>query len=419
MSGDLVALRLAFDEGFVEALEGLWAAGDAVLPIHPGVPAPEVERLLGELRPARILGVAGERGLPDPVPADPGTALVVPTSGTTGSAKGVVLGHDALLASATATAARLGLTGRPGDDRWLCCVPPSHIAGLMVLVRSKLAGTPPVMQPRFDPAAIGGAHDATLISVVPTMLRRLLAAGTDLSRFRWVLLGGGAIPAGLVAAATAAGARLVTTYGMTETCGGCVYDGDPLPGVRVSLGEDGEILLSGPTLMHGYRLRGAETAAALAAGWFHTADAGELDGDGRLRVLGRRDDIIVTGGEKVVPAEVAAVLMEHPGVADAAVAGRPDPEWGQAVAAVVVPAPEAGPGGPTLEELRSFVIARLAAYKAPRHLVVVAELPRGPTGKPIGLAALVAGTLPLPEGGGQLLEPDGTESREALRSFDI
>jgi O-succinylbenzoic acid--CoA ligase len=382
---DLVALQFPFTAGFVEALDAVWAAGDAALPIQPGLPGAEVDRLLAQARPARLVTPGGVQAIPDPVPVEDGAALVVATSGTTGSAKGVVLTHDQLLASATATAARLGLTG---GERWLCCVPPSHIAGLMVLVRSRLAGTEPVMQPRFDPALIAADREATLISVVPTMLRRLLSAGTDLGRFRSILLGGGAIPPGLVQAATAAGGRIVTTYGMTETCGGCVYDGVPLAGARVAIGEGGEILLSGPMVMRGYRLRPAETAAALAGGWFHTADAGALDPEGRLSVLGRRDELIVTGGEKVVPAEVAAVLAEHPAVAEVAVAGRPDPEWGEVVAAVVVPAPGTAP--PTLAELRAFASARLAAYKAPRHLVVVDDLPRGPTGKPIGLTELVA-----------------------------
>ncbi len=389
---DLVALQLPFTSAFTEALDEVWATGDAALPLTPGLPQPEVDRLLGDLKPARLVTPAGEWVLGEAEPVEPGTALVVPTSGTTGSAKGVVLGHGALAASAAATAARLGLES--GGDRWLCCVPPSHIAGLMVIIRSRLAGTVPVMQPRFDPEAIDADREATLISVVPTMLRRLLAAGTDLGRFRWILLGGGSIPPELVAAAGAAGARIVTTYGMTETCGGCVYDGVPLAGVRVDLGSGSEILLSGPMVMQGYRLRPADSETALAGGWFHTADAGDFDAAGRLQVLGRRDDLIVTGGEKVSPVELEAILAEHPKVADAAVVARPDPEWGQVVAAVVVPAP--GTAAPTLAELRAFVAGRLAAYKAPKHLVLVDDLPRGPTGKPIGLTDLVIPTSDVP-----------------------
>ena len=379
---DLVALRMPNGAAFVDALDAAWEAGDAVLPVHPKLPGPEVRRVLGELRPSRLVEPDGVTPLADPVPVEPGTALVVPTSGTTGSPKGVELTHDALAASALATIARLGLTGA---DRWLCCVPMSHVAGLMVLVRSRLSGVPPVIHPGFDPAEIARDHGANVVSLVPTMLRRLLREGVDLRRFRWILLGGGSVPPGLAAEAAGASARVVTTYGMTETCGGAVYDGVPLPGVRVAVGEDGEISLAGPTLMAGYRLRPRETAAALRDGWFHTSDLGELDGAGHLRVLGRRDDLIVTGGEKVVPAEVEAALLEHPMVADAAVVGRPDPEWGQAVAAAVVPTEGAAPA---LPELRAFVAARLAPHKAPRVLVLVPELPRGPTGKPVGLDAL-------------------------------
>ena len=385
MGEALVAVRLTFDAAFTTTIDAVWEAGDAVLPIHPDLPGPEVEALLGALRPGFLVDGSGVRQLPGAAPVEPGTALVVPTSGTTGKPKGVVLTHDNLAASALATAARLELGA---EDGWLCCVPPSHIAGLMVLVRARLTGSAVVLHPRFDPAAIAADASTNIVSLVPTMLRRLLAARVDVARFRWILLGGGPVPAELVAAATAAGARVVATYGMTETCGGAVYDGVPLPGVRVATAEDGTIALAGPMLMRGYRLRPEETAAALRDGWFLTSDVGELDASGRLRVLGRRDDLIISGGQKVLPVEVANLLMEHPAVADAAVAGRPDDEWGQAVAAVVVPAPGAAP---TLAELRAFVAERLAPYKAPRYLVIVPEVPRGPTGKPVGLEELVAG----------------------------
>ena len=369
----LVALRVPFGPGFPEALFRLWDAGAAVLPVRPDLPPAEVAALLAAFPPES--------------PTVAGTALVVPTSGTTGEPKGVVLSHAALLASAGATAERIG--SEPGD-RWLCCVPPSHIAGLMVLVRARLAGVTPVVLPRFGVAAVAAAP-ATLVSLVPTMLRRLLDTGVDLSRFRTILLGGGPAPADLVDRAAGAGARVVVTYGMTETCGGCVYDGAPLPGVRMAIGEDGEVLLGGPTLMDGYWGQPALTGAALAGGWFHTADAGEIGEGGRLRVLGRRDEMIISGGQKVAPAEVAGVLAGHPAVADVAVVGRPDPEWGHIVVAVVVPREGAVP---SLAALRAWVKERLAGYKAPRALVLVPEVPRGPTGKPVGLAALVAGTQP-------------------------
>ncbi len=389
MAEALVAVRLAFDEAFRTTLDAAWEAGDAVLPIHPDLPDAEADALVAALRPGFLVDASGIHPLPGGVPVAPGTALVVPTSGTTGRPKGVVLSHGNLAASALATATRLALGE---EDRWLCCVPPSHIAGLMVLVRARCTGATAVLHPRFDPEAIAADTSTTIVSLVPTMLRRLLAAGVDLRRFRWILLGGGPVPAELVAAAVQAGGPVVATYGMTETCGGVVYDDRPLPGVRVGIGGAGAIELAGPMVSGGYRLNPPATFAAFGGGWFRTSDAGELDASGSLRVLGRLDDVIITGGHKVIPAEVEAALMAHPKVADAAVAARPDDEWGQAVTAVVVPA---GGGSPTLAELRSFVAARLAPHKAPRFLVVVAELPRGPTGKPVGLAALVAGPAAL------------------------
>lgn len=391
----LVAVRVPFGPAFPDAVEGVWAVGDAVLPLHPGLPDAEVAALLAAFRPASLLtGPGAARDLPDAVGVAPGTALVVPTSGTTGAAKGVELTHDNLVASALSSAARIG---QEAGDRWLCCVPPSHIAGLMVLVRSRLAGCVPIVLPRFDVEAIRADRTATLISLVPTMLRRLLAEGVDVARFRCILLGGGAIPADLVAEANRRGARVVTTYGMTETCGGVVYDGVALPGASVAVAEDGEIRISGPMVTGGYRLRPDLTAERLRDGWFHTADAGEWGPGGALAVLGRRDDLIITGGEKVAPAEVEGVLAAHPLVGEVVVTGRADAEWGQAVVAIVVAA--GARRAPTLADLRAFASQRLAGFKAPKALLVVPELPRGPTGKPVGLAELAARALPPPTDG--------------------
>lgn len=358
------------------ALEQIWEEGDALLPIDPRLSPGEVRALLGRMRPARLTGPEGTHDLPDALPVEEGVALVVPTSGTSGESKGVELTHAALAASAEAVAKRLG--SRP-DDRWLCCLPLAHIAGLSTLVRSILSGSAPVIHDRFEPGAVAAERSATLISLVPTMLLRLLDAKVDLSHYKAVLVGGGPIPGALIERARASGARVVTTYGMTETCGGCVYDGLPLDGVEVSISPQGEVLLRGPTLMRGCRLRPDLTAQAVRDGWFHTADSGEIAADGRLRVVGRLDDLIITGGEKVVPEEVEALLRDHPLVADVAVAGIPDDEWGQRVAAAVV---ARGDVAPTLEELREFVASRSAPFKAPRDLVIVDRIPRGPLGKP-------------------------------------
>ncbi|HEV2754466.1 MAG TPA: AMP-binding protein [Actinomycetota bacterium] len=369
---NLYALQWPPGQDVVAAFQRLWDEGAAILPVRPDLPPPALRALLDRARPAALVDVSGEMALPRAVPVAAGTALCVPTAGSTGEPKLVLLSHAALETAARLTNERLGLTG----ERWLCALPLDHVAGLMILVRARLAGAEPVVLPRFDPEAVGDV-DGDVISLVPTMLDRLVATGADLRRFRWILLGGAAVRPELLERARAAGARIVRTYGMTETCGGVVYDGVPLEGVRVGVGADGMIRLHTPTVMDGYRFDDVATAAAFEDGWFVTGDLGEWDGEG-LRVLGRADEVIVTGGEKVSPQEVEAILASHPSVADVAVAGLPDDEWGQRVVAYVVPS--AGTA-PTLAELRSHVGAAAAPYKAPKELVLVDDLPRLPSGK--------------------------------------
>jgi O-succinylbenzoic acid--CoA ligase len=254
------------------------------------------------------------------------------------------------------------------------------VAGLAVVARAWHTGLPVEVHDRFDAAAVAGAAGrATLVSLVPAQLRRLLATGDHAARFRRVLLGGGPIPAGLAADASARGVHLVRTYGLTETVGGMAHDGHPLDGAEVRTGPEGELLVRGPMLFRRYRGDPARTAATLRDGWLHTGDLGRIGPGGRLTVLGRRDDLVITGGVNVHPDEVEAVLATHPGVAEVAVAGRADPEWGQRVAAFVVPRDAHDP--PTLAELRAFVVERLAAAKAPRELVLVPSLPRTSSGK--------------------------------------
>jgi len=316
---------------------------------------------------------------------DDDVALVIATSGSTGDAKGAELSHAALDASADATMNRIGLRD---DDRWLACLPWHHIGGLQVLLRARRFGTPLVVHETFDVARVAAEDAVTLVSLVPTQLLRLLDAGVDLRRFRAILLGGAPAPVSLLERAAAAGARVVTTYGMSETCGGCVYDGEPLDGVEVALGSDGRIRLRGPMLMQRYRLRPDLTADALRDGWLVTNDLGHLDDDGRLHVDGRVDDVVVTGGENVVTSAVAARLAEHPLVRDAAVTGVADAEWGQRLVAVVVPvgAP------PTLPQLRAWCAQTLAPAAQPRQLVLVDALPLLASGKPdrLAVAALVS-----------------------------
>ena len=358
--------------------ERVWDAGGAILPLDPGAPVDVVRRLLDELRPHAVVDAAGEHDRTDGVEVDEGVGVVIATSGSTGVPKGAELSWAALTASATATEQRLG---RDPADRSLSCLPWQHIGGLQVWLRARAAGQPVDVLPAFDVDAVGRAA-ATVVSLVPTQLARLLSADVDISRFRVVLLGGAAAPTELLDRARQAGARVVTTYGMSETCGGCVYDGRPLAGVGVDTdAAGGRIRLRGPMLMNGYRLRPDLTADALVDGWLRTEDLGSFDGE-RLTVHGRADDIIVTGGENVAAGMVADVLTAHPDVTDAAVVGVPDAEWGERIVAVVV----TGTSAPTLASLRTWVAERAGRSAAPRGLVVVPQIPRLTSGKPDRLA---------------------------------
>ncbi len=367
-------------QALAAALDG---SGPAILPLDPALPAPALRRMLDALVPSTLLTTDGT-GSPGVTPLRPAgqgvaedTAVVIATSGSTGPPKGAELSARALTASAAASLRRIGATV---GERWLCCLPTFHIAGLGVLVRSLVSGTDPVIVPGADPrlvAASGCAH----VSLVPTQLRRLLTARCEPEGIRTVLLGGAAAAGDLLLAAEAAGWPVVTTYGMSETCGGCVYDGMPLDGVSaLPDAADGRVLIGGQVLFSGYRLRPDLTASALVGGRFRTADLGYLAADGRLVIRGRADDVISTGGEKVVPGEVEAVLGTSPGVADVVVVGVPDAEWGEQVAAFVVAADPGAP--PDLEQLRSIVREALSAYAAPRKLFVMPVFPLLPSGKP-------------------------------------
>jgi O-succinylbenzoic acid--CoA ligase len=355
-------------------LNELWDGGFAALPLSPSLAVAEVSALLDGLKPARIEDESGTTELPGGLPVAEGVAVVIATSGASGKPKGVELSLDALEWSARAYAERLG-TG-PGE-RWLGCLPLSHIGGLGILIRSRLAGTEPVIHDRFDPEAVAAEQDTTLISLVPTTLVRLMDAGVDLSRYSAVLLGGAGLPSATAERARKAGIRLVHTYGLTETSGGCNFDGVPLDGAEFRV-VDEMIQVRGPMLMNGYRLNPELTSDTLEGGWLHTADRGRIDSNGVLEVFGRADDLIVTGGEKVSALEVENLLQSHPLVADAAVAGIADYRWGQAVAALIVPR---GSSVPTLRELKGFLTGKIAGFKAPKRILIVDEVPRTASGK--------------------------------------
>ena len=344
----------------------------ALLPV-PGADPRQAEALTSALR-------VGEQ-------IDDDVALVVPTSGSTGTPKGAMLSARALIASASATHDRLGGTGT-----WLLALPAYHIAGLQVLIRSVQAGTVPVemdLSYGFDPAALPAAVAAMgsgrrYLSLVAAQLAKALAdppAAAALAELDAVLLGGGPAPAAMVDQAAAQGISVVRSYGMSETAGGCVYDGVPLDGVAVRIAGDGgpgRIALAGAMLACGYRNPPADDPFA-EPGWFHTDDVGLLDDSGALRVLGRIDDAISTGGLTVLPQPVEAALATHPAVADCAVFGITDDRLGQRVTVAVVLRP--GSAAPTLADLRDHVARTLPRTAAPRELHVVDELPRRGIGK--------------------------------------
>ena len=355
-----MAIDLPGGPGFVAALRRVWERGDAGFPVDRRLPDPAQAALLDAMAPTAVIDERGESALDGGRPVEPGDALVVATSGSTGEPKGAVLTHDAVTASAQATNRCLAVGP---DDHWLACLPLAHIGGLSVVTRALVAGTPLTVLDGFDADAVD-ASEATLVSLVATALARI-----DATRFRTILLGGAAPPPALPA-------NVVTTYGMTETGSGIVYDGVPLDGVELRTDDGGQLHVRAPMLLRAYR----DGSVPLDDGWFATGDLGQVSGDGRVTVEGRAAEVIITGGEKVWPTAVESVLAQHPEIADVAVAGRDDPEWGQAVTAFVVPVTTTEP--PTLASLRGFVRDRLAPWCAPRVLVLVEEIPRTALGKP-------------------------------------
>jgi o-succinylbenzoate---CoA ligase len=302
-------------------------------------------------------------GAVDPEP------LVIETSGSTGRPKRVVLSREAMRESALATLTRLG-----GPGRWVLNLPPTYVAGVQVLYRCVVARTEPVITDDVAAAAAPGRY----VSLVPTQLVRLRASWPRLAGYDAVLVGGGPLRRSVRAEAEAAGVRVVQTYGMSETCGGCVYDGVPLDGVAVKIDQDGGVLVTGAVLFDGYDGQPDRTAASMRDGWLVTHDVGRIDHDGRLEILGRSDDVVVSGGVKVPALAIEHALAEHPAVKDVHVVGVPDEEWGERLVAVVVTSVPGPEEGLLLRELRSLVVPR---SWAPRQVVRVEQMPLLANGK--------------------------------------
>ncbi|HEX3690940.1 MAG TPA: AMP-binding protein [Solirubrobacteraceae bacterium] len=375
--GDHVALALAGPD-LVVALHACLLLGVVAVPID--LRLTEAEQALRTAHASLILdalptidGPGSQSPARGPRAIDPDTtATLMFTSGTTAGPKPVALSHDNWLWNALGSALALGLDP---DETWLCPMPLAHVGGLSIQIRSAVYGTTVLLHERYDTERVLNAlmdprQRVTLISLVPTMLARLLDAGLQQPpTLRRVLLGGGPIAPALLARAREARVNVSPSYGMTEACSQIATDGVPLLGTELEIAPDGEILVRGRTV----------AAGALGPdGWLHTGDLGAFDDGGRLVIAGRKADTIVSGGENVAPAEVESVLLEHPGVVDAAVFGRADPEWGEAVVAQVVLADGTEIGA---EALRIHCAERLAAFKVPKRFEPVSGVPRGVTGK--------------------------------------
>jgi len=382
--GELVAYALPPGFHWLEILAAHAHSGASFMPIDVRLTDREQERLIGLARPAVVVRPDEETILADAAPVDPERAwAIVPTSGTGGEPR---LAQLSRVAIGAAVAGSLDALDASAYDPWVACLTPAHIGGLLVLLRGAFTGSRVTILDRFEPGTLlADAPEGAHVSLVPTMLERLVRGGGDLTRLGTLLVGGAAIDPELRSAAETLGGRVVSTYGSTETSGGIVYDGRVFEGSEVRIvadrpDEPGVIELRGPTVMDGYRADPAATARAFTAdGWLRTGDIGRLDAAGRLVVRGRADDAIRSGAETVWPDEVEAVLRTHPAVADVVVAGRPDPEWGEHVAAWVVPVNPQEP--PTLEQLREHCRDDLARFKAPRDLRIVTTLPRTQSGK--------------------------------------
>ena len=353
----LTALNLPGSPDFVQALQSVWERGDAVFPLDRRLPVAAQRSMLRGFGVATVISEDGETALSDGEPIEPGDALVIATSDSSGPPKAAVLTHAAVEASARATSERLQVTD---NDHWLACLPLAHVGGLSVITRSLITGTTLTVIDGFDTDVVS-ASEATLVSLVSTALQRI-----DPSLFRAIVLGGARPPADRPP-------HCIATYGLTETGSGIVYNGKPLNSVEIEI-RDGEVHVRGPMLLRCYR---DGTSPLTSDGWLPTGDLGFLRDDGSLHVEGRRGDVINTGGEKVWPDDVERQLIQHPDIHDVAVTGLPDNEWGQIVAAFVVSARP----NLSLDEIREHCRAQLPGYALPKQLELVEAIPRTALGK--------------------------------------
>ena len=345
---------------YVDAIQRVWEEGDAVLPVDQRLPKETQKQLIKEMGASGVVDSSGSSSL-EGIAVESGDALVVATSGSTGQPKGVVLTHESLVANAEATNDFLEVD--PAVDKWLACLPLSHVGGFSVVVRALHSGAPLEVHNGFDADAVMTAaqEGTTLVSLVPTALQRI-----DSGLFRRVLVGGSSVP-------EQRPENVIATYGMTETGSGIVYNGHPLKNVELRI-VNGEVHIRCPMLFRCYR-NGDEPFTE--DGWYPTGDSGSLDSSGVLSVFGRMGEMIITGGENVWPVAVERVLEKVTYVAECAVVGRPDAEWGESVTAIVV----AGEEMPSLEMLREAVKESLPAFCAPRAVEYVDQLPRTALGK--------------------------------------
>lgn len=360
---ELIALDMGATDEIVTIIKSIWENGDGFIPIDQRLPQPAKQELIDLARPTKIMDSQAHltnwnKGqlLQD------GQCLAMATSGTTGPPKIVMYKMSQLEASANATSTFIGVTS---NDKWLCCLPIAHIGGLSVILRSIITDTEIEVQNGFDPEMVRASamRGATLVSLVPTALMQI-----DPSIFRKIVLGGSKPP--LVMPHNA-----YSTYGLTETGSGVVYNQTPLPGLEIKISSGQEVLLKGPMIASTYR-DGSNIGDE--NGWFHTNDAGEYR-NGTLQIFGRLDDAINTGGEKVFPAGLESVISSNNNVAKVAVLGTPDPKWGEAVTAVVVP--KSADATPTLAELRAQVKEHFPSYAAPTKLILVNDMPMTSLGK--------------------------------------